>query len=94
MAVTVVVDTILTKTKKKKNVLLWRFLRLISFVLIIAGGYITFGSSTITNWYELSLLGEGLMFIGYAIWIFDKTYRGEGSRSRLSRLFNGVVLID
>ena len=94
MAVTVVVDTILTKTKKKKNVLLWRFLRLISFVLIIAGGYITFGSSTIANWYELSLLGEGLMFIGYAIWIIDKTYRGEGSRSRLSRLFNSVVLID
>lgn len=94
MAATVVVDTILTKTKKKKGVELWRFLRLVSFALIIFGGYITFGSAGIIGWYQLALLGELMMFVGYAIWIIDKTYRGEGSRSRVSRIFKGLVLID
>lgn len=94
MAITVVVDTILTKTKKKKGVRFWRFLRLTSFILILVGGYITFGSASIVNWYQLALLGESMMFIGYSIWIIDKTYRGEGSRSRISKLFRGIVLID
>lgn len=94
MAATVVVDTLLTKTKKKKNVGLWRFFRLVSFLLIVVGGYITFGSAEVINWYELSLLGELMMLAGYAIWITDKTYRGEGSRSKLSKLFKGFVLVD
>ena len=94
MAATVVVDTALTKTRKKKGVRLWRFLRLISFILILVGGYITFGSTNMVNWFSLALLGESMMFVGYAIWIIDKTYRGEGGRSKLSRLFRGLVLID
>lgn len=94
MAATVVADTLLTKTRVKKGVRLWRFLRFVSFVLIIVGGYITFGSSGVIGWYKFALLGESMMFLGYAIWIIDKTYRGEGSRSRLSKLFRGIVLID
>lgn len=94
IASTVVVDTLLTKTKKKKGVKIWRFLRLVSFILIVVGGIITFGSSGIVGWYNYSLLGEILMFIGYSIWIIDKTYRGEGARSKISKLFKGVILID
>lgn len=94
MAATVVVDTLLTRARRKRGFLLWRFLRLASFMLIIVGGYITFGSATTINWFQLALLGELMMFIGYAIWIIDKTYRGEGSRTRLSRIFRGLVLVD
>lgn len=94
IAATVVVDTLLTKSRKKKGYKLWRFLRFVSFVTIVIGGYITFGSASSIGWFRFALLGELLMFIGYAIWIADKTYRGEGSRTRLSRVFRGLVLID
>lgn len=94
IAATVVVDSLLTKPRKKKGYRLWRFLRLVSFLLIIVGGYITFGSATVIDWFRLALLGEMLMFAGYGIWIMDKTYRGEGSRTRLSKIFRGLVLID
>ncbi len=94
MAATVIADTLLTKTRKKKGVSLWRFLRLMSFLLIIVGGYITLGSAAIIDWFELAMLGEVLMFIGYGIWIIDKTYRGEGGRSKLSIMFKKLVLID
>ncbi len=94
MAATVVVDTLLTRTKRKKHVKLWRFLRLVSFLLIVIGGYITLGSAALISWFQLALFGELMMLVGYAIWIIDKTYRGEGARSRLSRLLGKVVLID
>lgn len=94
MASTVVVDTLLTRTRRKKGVILWRALRTISFLIIILGGYITLGSNSRVQWFNLSLLGELLMFIGYGIWVTDKTYRGEGSRSRLSQILSKVVIID
>lgn len=94
MAATVVADTLLTKTRKRKGVRLWRALRIASFLIIILGGYITLGSNSRIRWFELSLLGEVLMFTGYAIWVIDKTYRGEGGRSRISQLLRKLVLID
>lgn len=94
MAATVVLDTLLTRAKRKKHMFLWRMLRLTSFLLILIGGYITFGSAGIIGWFQLALLGELMMFIGYGIWIVDKTYRGEGSRSKLSKLFGKIILID
>jgi hypothetical protein len=94
MALTVVVDTLLTRTRRNKNMLLWRCIRFCSFMLIVVGGYITFGSNSRINWFQLTLLGELMMFAGYSVWVIDKTYRGEGARSRLSRLLNKVVLID
>lgn len=94
MAATVVLDTLLIKTRRNKNVMWWRNLRIISFFLICYGGYVTFGSNSKVGWYDLSLLGELMMFIGYGMWVIDKTYRGEGARSRLSKLLSKVVLID
>jgi hypothetical protein len=94
MAATVVADTLLTRTKNNKSVELWRFFRLCSFMFIVAGGYITFGSSNLLDWFEFALLGELMMLLGYTIWILDKTYRGEGSRSKLSLIMRKVVLID
>lgn len=94
MAATVVVDTLLTRLRRKKGVALWRTLRLAAFLLIVVGGYITFGSATMVGWFELALAGELMMFAGYFIWVADKTYRGEGARSRLSRLLGRVILVD
>lgn len=93
MASTVVVDTLLTRTRKY-NGATWRLIRLLSFVLILVGGYITFGSNSKVLWYNLSLLGELLMFLGYGLWVIDKTYRGEGARSRLSKILGRVVIVD
>jgi hypothetical protein len=94
MAATVVADTLLTRTRHNKSVRLWRFFRLCSFMFIVAGGYITLGSSNIVGWFEYALLGEIIMLVGYTIWILDKTYRGEGSRSKLSQALRKVVLVD
>lgn len=94
MAATVVIDTLLTRLKKRKRMLPWRILRLVSFLLILVGGYITFGSASVVGWFQLSLLGELMMFVGYGAWIIDKTYLGEGSRSKLSKLFGKIILID
>jgi hypothetical protein len=93
-AATVVADTALSKIRPSKSLFWWRALRFIAFVLIIVGGYITFGSATIINWYEYALLGEVMILAGYGLWIVDKTYRGEGTRSQLSKALHKVVLID
>lgn len=94
MAATVVVDTLLTRTRRNRHVNLWRFLRLCSFLLIVFGGYITLGSNSRVLWFHLALLGELMMLIGYTIWVIDKTYRGEGSRTQLSMLLHKIVLVD
>lgn len=95
MAATVVVDTLLTRTSRKKRFsAYWRMSRFISFSLIIIGGWLTFGSAAVVGWYSLALLGETLMLFGYAIWVIDKTYHGEGSRSALSKMLKKIVLVD
>jgi multisubunit Na+/H+ antiporter MnhG subunit len=94
MAAVVVVDSLLTRQKKNQYSVSWRMLRLLSFILIIVGGYITLGSAAFLGWYELALVGELAMFAGYFIWVADKTYRGEGARSNFSKLLGKVVLID
>lgn len=94
MAATVVADTLLTKIRKARSQAAWRLLRLVSFLLIIAGGYITLGSNGYVDWFELALLGELIMFTGYFMWVIDKTYRGEGPRSVLAKVLRKLVLID
>jgi hypothetical protein len=94
MAATVVIDTLLTRTRRNKSLAAWRMLRALSFLLILVGAIITYGSSEFVDWFRLSLLGEILIMIGYTIWIVDKTYRGEGERSQLSKMLHKIVLID
>jgi hypothetical protein len=94
MAATVVVDSLLTRQKRNSFSKRWRLLRFLSFILIVIGGYITLGSATFLKWYDLALLGELMMFFGYMIWVADKTYRGEGARSALSKLLGRIVLVD
>jgi hypothetical protein len=94
MLLTVVLDGVLSKTKRTARRSFWRFLRFISFFSIIVGGWLTLGSVQGVEWYHLSLLGESLMLLGYALWITVKTYQGEGSRTTLSKMLKDVVLID
>jgi hypothetical protein len=94
MAATVVVDTLLTKHSRGNSLFWWKSLRFTSFLLIVVGGFITFGSISDLRWFELALLGELMMLTGYGFWIFDKTYKGEGSRTQLSRLLHKIVLVD
>ncbi len=91
---TVVVDTLLSKTRRSQQATKWRVLRLVAFSSIIIGGYITFGSASKIGWYNLSLLGELLMLFGYSTWIIVKTYQGEVGRSFLSKQLKNFVLID
>lgn len=93
MLATVVLDGLLSKTRKTDPDI-WRYLRLISSSLIVAGGWITLGSIELLGLYDLALLGEIMIFAGYGLWVTIKTTRGEGSRSTLSRLLKNIVLID
>lgn len=94
MLLTVVADGVLTKQSSRGNTKLWRLVRVTSFMSIVAGGWLTFGSSQLMNWYNVALLGEIMMLLGYLLWVGFKTYQGEGNRTKLSKLMHKVVLID
>lgn len=94
MAATVVADNLLSKTKRSQHINRWRVLRLLSFVAIIGGCYITFMSSVLVRRLALALVGELLIFSGYVVWIGMKTYQGEGPRSNLSHILSKVILVD
>lgn len=94
MAATVVFDTLLSKTRKKQNAGRTRLMKFTAFMCIIIGGWLTLGSSQAVDWFQVALLGETTMLVGYALWIGIKTYQGEDPRSALSRQLKRIVLID
>lgn len=94
MLVTVVFDGLLSKPSKRPQRLYWQSIRVISFITIIVGGWLTFGSAELIGWYDVALLGESLMLLGYLLWVSMKTYQGEGNRSELSKSLRKIVLID
>lgn len=91
---TVVIDILLTKTHASAQAAWWRLLRFASVALITVGGYVTLGSIRSIDWFHSGLTGEAMMIAGYSLWIYLKTYQGEGGRSRLSRVLKKVVLVD
>jgi hypothetical protein len=94
MLATVVADGLLSKPSARNSRIHWRAVRVTSFSAIVVGGWLTFGSSELADWYDVALLGESLMLLGYLLWVGVKTYQGEGSRSQLSRSLRRIVLID
>lgn len=94
IAATVVFDILLSKTRKNQNTNRTRIVKMTSFVLIIAGGWLTFSSSESIGWLHVALAGEIMMLVGYAIWIGVKTYQGEDPRSALSKQLSKIVLVD
>lgn len=94
MLATVLLDGVLSKhtfNKRNKILGLWNILSIVSIIL---GGWLTFGSTEIINFYNVSLLGETMMLLGYFIWIFIKTYHGEGKRTLLSKLLKDFVIVN
>lgn len=94
MLATVVLDAVLTKPSSGRNRNNWRFVRFISVILIVSGGWLTYGSARLVGWYSVALLGESLLLAGYLLWIVLKTYLGEGNRSELSKILHKIVLVD
>jgi len=94
MAATVVFDTLLSKTRKRQNAGRTKLIKFVAFASIVIGGWLTLGSSQAVDWFQVALVGEGLMLLGYALWIAIKTYQGEDPRSALSRQLKRIVLID
>lgn len=94
VVLTVVLDGLLSKTKRGAHALFWKALRHTSFWLIVFGGWITFGSMDGVEWYQLSGLGELMMIAGYGLWIIIKTYHGNGARTTLSKILHNFVLVD
>lgn len=91
---TVIADDLLSKIHDTKNLGFWRFIRTVSFLLILIGGVVTFGSTSVIGWFDIALVGELMMIAGYTIWIYMKTYLGEGNRSELSKILKRIVLVD
>ena len=93
MAATVIADSLLTKVSSSTHMLRDKLLRITSFLLIVAGGYLTYGSSDTVHWFRVAFIGESLLLLGYSIWVFIKTIQGEGQRSRLSKLVQKIITI-
>lgn len=94
MLATVIFDALLSKPGRGSRRLQWQGIRVGSFVTITTGGWLTFGSAELIGWYDVALLGESLMLLGYLLWVGMKTYQGEGNRSELSKALHKIVLID
>lgn len=94
MLATVVLDGLLTKIRPRRSLNTWRLVRFVAIIMIIGGGWITFGSTHVIGWYDIALVGEGLLLGGYLLWIVQKTYLGEGNRTVLAKIARKIVLID
>jgi multisubunit Na+/H+ antiporter MnhG subunit len=93
-AATVVFDILLSKTPRGHNANTLRFVKMVSFIFIVVGGWLTLGSSHWLEWFNIALPAEFMLLGGYFIWIILKTYQGEDPRSSLSRLLKKVILVD
>lgn len=93
MLVTVMLDYLLTKTRKSRLRGFRRTTRFITMILIVVGGIITFGSTSTAHWFHISLFGEILLLAGYFAWVTLKTYEGEGNESAIYRLLNRLIKI-
>lgn len=94
MLATVVFDGLLSRPKRGASRLQKRLIRPVSFLTIVVGGWLTFGSAELIGWYNVALLGESLMLLGYLLWVSYKTYEGEGNRSELAKSLRKIILIN
>ena len=94
VALTVIFDIMLSKTKTNQSRNAIKIIKITTLALIIIGAWLTLGSLQLVGWYNVSLLGESLMLLGFAIWVLLKTYQGEEPRSRLSKLLDKLILVN
>lgn len=91
MSATVLADSLFSRTRRGKNLVYLRLVKLASFMLIIFGGIITTLSLREFDKLQLMLVGEAMMFAGYGIWVILKIYIGEGRQSTIGKIFQKVA---
>ncbi|MBP9813112.1 hypothetical protein KBC51_01580 [Candidatus Saccharibacteria bacterium] len=94
MALTVIFDVLMSKTRRSHNAYRTRVIKLICVSLLIVGGLVTLGSSDAVGKFQLALIGELAMLLGYGTWVVLKTYQGEDPRSSLSKQLRKIVLVN
>jgi uncharacterized membrane protein YhaH (DUF805 family) len=94
MALTVIFDVLMSKTRRSHNASRTRIIKLFCVILIIVGGVVTLGSAEIVGRFQLALVGEVAMLLGYGSWVILKTYQGEDPRSSLSKQLKKIVLVN
>jgi hypothetical protein len=92
MLATVLADSILSTYRRSSKQVFWRSIKLLAFVAILLGGIIVVLSLDEVGMLELILLGEGLIFLGYSIWIVQKIAHGESKRSAIGRLYERLFV--
>ena len=94
MVFTVVVDSLLRRTRKSSKQPWWKFVRGVSLLLIVAGFVITLLSSErMSTILEVALVGESMILIGFSTWLLARTYQGEGVQTGFSRALNRVISV-
>lgn len=91
MLLTVSADALLTRNRKSKNNVIWGTIKLLSFLMIVVGGIMVALSMRDVAVWNVVLVGEGLMFLGYASWVILKVALGEGRRSAIGRIFHRLL---
>lgn len=91
MLLTVSADVVLTQNRKNKNDTTWKIVKLLAFLTIMVGGVLVTLSLDEVQILNVILLGEGLMFIGYAGWVILKVALGEGKRSAIGRIVHKLL---
>jgi hypothetical protein len=87
MLATVLADSVLSTYRRSSKLVLWRSIKLFAFVAIMLGGIVVILSLDEVGYLELILLGEGLIFLGYSVWVLQKIVHGESKRSTIGRLY-------
>jgi multisubunit Na+/H+ antiporter MnhG subunit len=93
-AATVIFDILLSKTPRAINANRVKIMKMLAFLLIVVGGWLTLGSSKWLHWFYFALPAEVMLIGGYFVWVILKTHQGEDPRSGLSRLLKRIILID
>lgn len=95
MALTVLTDMLLRRTRRGKNYRVWQFVRFISLLMIVGGGIISLLSSErYSRGLDITLVGEALILTGFGLWVIIRTYQGEGTKSNISKILNKIIIID
>ena len=94
MIATVLFDLFMRKVRKSKHKLWWQSIRVFCLILIVAGLVVTFLSADrFGPIIDYSLVGELLIAAGFSMWVFARTYQGEGVESGFSKTLSKVLII-
>lgn len=91
MLLTVSADTLFTRNRRSRNENVWKIIKMFSFLTIMIGGVMVTLSLYAVGIWNIILLGEAVMFVGYAAWVILKVALGEGQRSAIGRIVHRLL---